>query len=85
MKALIAMAVALTCTACESQAEYQQRVAAFDDHKCRSYGFTLGTDAYGQCRVQLDVARSAALSAIAAEPVQRSVSCSTIGGITSCY
>ena len=36
---------------------YKRRAAA-DDAKCLSYGFKLGTDAYSNCRVQMDQMRT---------------------------
>lgn len=29
-----------------------------DDNKCREYGFTPGTETYGNCRIQLDQTRA---------------------------
>jgi hypothetical protein len=36
---------------------YRSRQAA-DDRKCREYGFKPGTEAYGNCRLQLDQIRA---------------------------
>lgn len=36
---------------------YKSRQAA-DDRKCREYGFKPGTEAYGNCRLQIDQIRA---------------------------
>lgn len=38
-------------------------VATIDADKCKSYGFTPGTDQYAQCRMSLDISRQQACSA----------------------
>jgi hypothetical protein len=47
---------------------------AFDDARCKSYGFQPGTDGYSSCRMQLGIARSnnaaAARNAAAMTPIQ---------------
>ena len=52
---LLLCAVALA--ACESTYERETRQAAEDDASCRSYGAVKGTDAYVNCRVELEKAR----------------------------
>jgi hypothetical protein len=37
--------------------ERQAAQRAADDAKCREFGFTPGTDAYGNCRLQLEQSR----------------------------
>jgi hypothetical protein len=62
---LIAVAAA-TLAGCASQAQ----LAARDDARCQSYGFSPGKEGYAQCRMNLDMlrlqARQQAANAIAA-------------------
>jgi hypothetical protein len=62
------LAASLVGCATESEAERLARVAALDDAKCKSYGGQPGTQAYVQCRAQLDAARTQAIATIAAAP-----------------
>jgi hypothetical protein len=39
---------------------------AADDAKCRDYGFTPGTEGYGNCRLQLDQIRATKAAAASA-------------------
>ncbi len=50
----LVLPVILALAGCESAAE---RIAA-DNQQCLSYGFTMGTDAFAQCRQQLDIQRN---------------------------
>ena len=43
-----------------------EQLAASDDSQCVSYGFKPGTDAYGNCRLQLDQGRQERRTAVAA-------------------
>lgn len=50
-----------------------EQTAAVDNDRCASYGFTPGTDAYAQCRMQLDsdrrTRRRAAIDSIGSTPM----------------
>jgi hypothetical protein len=50
------MAIATTLAGCVSAAQ----LAAGDDSKCKSYGFTSGSPGYAQCRMNLDLQRQQA-------------------------
>jgi hypothetical protein len=56
---ILAFTLAAPLASCASPAP----VTAIDDDKCKSYGFTPGTDPYAQCRMSLDVSRQQACSA----------------------
>jgi hypothetical protein len=61
----------------ENPTTRKERLVAVDDAKCRELGFSRGTDAYGNCRLQLEQIRaanraaSASQDAAAAERVRR--------------
>jgi hypothetical protein len=52
------MLVAGAAAALGSCAEIREQRAAQDDSKCLGYGATRGSDAYVNCRAQLDAART---------------------------
>lgn len=52
--------------------------AAADDAKCRQYGFTPGTEGYGNCRLQLDQIRATKQAAAASEQVAADIRRQTI-------
>jgi hypothetical protein len=56
------IAIATTLAGCVSAAQ----LAAGDDSKCKSYGFTLGSPGYAQCRMSLDVQRQQAAREVGA-------------------
>lgn len=59
-RAILALLLALSLASCMS---YEEKMAAqntLDDQQCLSYGATRGSDAYVNCRAQLDSARNTA-------------------------
>ncbi len=71
----------LVLAGCESEAE---RIAA-DNQQCLSYGFTMGTDAFAQCRLQLDLQRQQLLlQNMAIQQQMAPRICSTVGTTTVC-
>ena len=71
----------LALAACESADE---RIAA-DNQQCQSYGFTMGTDAFAQCRLQLDIQRNQLLlQNMAIQQQMAPRICSTVGTTTVC-
>jgi hypothetical protein len=59
----------VACFALSGCAASQANLATADDAKCKSYGATVGSPAYVQCRTQLDTARTQAAATVAAAPV----------------
>ncbi len=60
MRILIVLAASISLAGCaEYQAEQAAQIAASDDAQCASYGARPGTDAYIQCRMNLDNQRQA--------------------------
>jgi hypothetical protein len=77
---LILLAV-LALAGCESAAE---RIAA-DNQQCLSYGFTMGTDAFAQCRLQLDIQRNQLLlQNLAIQQLMAPRICNTAGATMIC-
>lgn len=58
---LVLCAIALA--GCEPTYERKLRLDAEDDASCRSYGAAKGTDAYVNCRVELESARRTSATA----------------------
>src|SRR5215469_16297244 len=56
----ISLATSLTLAGCLGSEERIAAQNAQDDQKCQSYGARQGTDAYVNCRAQLDSARRTA-------------------------
>ena len=67
------IALAITMSGCaEYQAERAQAMADNDDAQCQSYGAQPGTQAYIQCRMNLDNQRAQMRTAIASQMLSRS-------------
>jgi len=60
--ALLALLILLA--GCETAAEERARRDASDQQRCESFGFELGTEAYANCRLQIDTSRRAAAAAL---------------------
>jgi len=58
MRELIVLVVALSLAGCMTREERIAAQNAKDDQKCLGYGARPGTDAYVNCRAQLDAART---------------------------
>jgi hypothetical protein len=58
MRNLILIAV-IGLGSCVSAQERQQKIAAEDDAKCKSYGLQYGTSQYAECRMRIDQQRAA--------------------------
>lgn len=73
----IALALAVLALAgCVTDAERARQQESADDSRCASYGYTYGTDGYGQCRQSIDAERARNQRAAAAfmlgmQPVNR--------------
>lgn len=52
---LIALGLAAALGGCMTAAEQR----AFDEQRCRSYGFRAGTDGFANCLLEVDLDRSA--------------------------
>lgn len=78
MRVLIAIWLGLSLSGCAEYQAYQAQqaaqISAADDGQCRSYGAEPGSQAYIQCRMNIDnqraSARAAALSRINPPPPQ---------------
>lgn len=73
MRVIAILAVGLMLGGCLGE---EQRIAernARDDQKCLGYGARPGTDAYVNCRAQLDSARTTATAINSATPAQTNV------------
>lgn len=88
MRTLLVAATALMLAGCSSLGASPAQIAQADQNKCLGYGFKLGTDAYAQCRQQLDLERQAdnrdrrkAFAAVGAQLLKepQSVTCNTSG------
>src|SRR6185312_3457938 len=53
MRVLIVLCAVLALTGCATTSMSPEQVAAADDTTCQGYGFTPGTDAFAQCRLQI--------------------------------
>lgn len=61
----VIVALVLALGGCMSDRERAERQSYADDATCRSYGFTLGTDSYAQCRMAVAQQRQANAAMIA--------------------
>jgi hypothetical protein len=72
MRIILALVLALPLCGCqtdqERMAEFKARNNALDDQKCLGYGARPGTDAYVNCRANLDSARTTADAIVVAAP-----------------
>lgn len=60
MKKFLAFAALLMLSACatpEQIAAQQRQQALIDEETCKSYGLRPGSEAFGNCRLQIDLAR----------------------------
>ena len=75
MRLLATICLAIALTGCAEEMEgFFKSVEARDDAKCRELGFEPGTEAYGNCRLQLEqihaIERAAQKSRRTAQPIQ---------------
>lgn len=71
----------LLLTGCLGEEERIAAANAKDDQQCLSYGAQKGTDAYVNCRAQLEAARRQADGAlVAARNAERPRNCTNTGG-----
>jgi hypothetical protein len=63
---IVLFALAMTLAGCVSA----QQLAAIDDQKCRSYGYTPDMPNYAQCRMMQDYSRQQASAIMAASLAQ---------------
>lgn len=76
---------ALLLSGCAIKEHMQQRNAARDDATCQGYGALPGTEAYMNCRIQLDASRRAAAAAYMGGVIQnRPKVCNQVGSTTVC-
>ena len=59
---LCLLAISLVLSGCASKSEREAKPAIKDTAKCVSLGFSLGTEAFGNCRLQLMSIRALELS-----------------------
>jgi hypothetical protein len=63
----------------------EERIAA-DNDQCAAYGFTAGTDAFAQCRQQLQAQRNAILmQGITTPQMMGPRNCTSYGMSTTCF
>jgi hypothetical protein len=70
----IALALLLALSGC----------AQWDNDRCASYGFEQGTDAFANCRQNIDIQRSNALMNLSNQLQVRHTHCSSYWGQTYC-
>ncbi len=73
MRVVAILAVSLSLGGCLTSEQLIAERNAKDDQKCQSYGARPGTDAYVNCRAQLDSARTTAIAIDSAAPAQTNV------------
>lgn len=73
MRVLVILAFSLSLSGCLTSEQLVAERNAKDDQKCQSYGARPGTDAYVNCRAQLDSARTTATAINSANPAQTNV------------
>jgi hypothetical protein len=74
-KQILALAgLLLAVTGCQEMAAMR---TAMDNSRCQSYGFTPGTDAFAQCRMNIDLQRRA-------EPGPTTTTCHNFMGTVTC-
>ncbi len=54
---LSVLGLVAACATPEQLAEQRRQQAAIDTQTCRNYGFRPGTEAFGNCRLQIDLVR----------------------------
>lgn len=73
MRVVAILAVSLSLGGCLTDEQLIAERNAKDDQKCQSYGARPGTDAYVNCRAQMDSARTTATAINSATPAQTNV------------
>ncbi|PJG56618.1 hypothetical protein CVM73_03450 [Bradyrhizobium forestalis] len=73
MRVVVILALGLSLGGCLTGEQLIAERNAKDDQKCQGYGARPGTDAYVNCRAQLDSARTTARAIDNATPAQTTV------------
>lgn len=73
MRVMAILALSLSLGGCLTSEQLVAERNAKDDQKCQGYGARPGTDAYVNCRAQLDSARTRAIAIDSAAPAQSTV------------
>ena len=73
MRVMAILALSLSLGGCLTSEQLIAERNAKDDQKCQGYGARPGTDAYVNCRAQLDSARTTAIAVDSAAPAQTTV------------